>query len=302
MRVVEEPFVTRQSILRVLNPVQATSERPLARLRRADAASDGLRVELRTRAGQLMGRAQLYSSLNTDAARAFRRRDPDLARALAGRAQAIERSEAASRVRHAVAEVAATLPVSTRSEDAPPALRQFVAMKGRVAGTPKRADDLTEWVARSASWLTLNYDRLLEAVLDLDRQAVEARADLTPASAEQGASTFFGVVARLDALHGEIDGAGQTHLVSRDLLEREGLAAIGQPVAILEEILPGGVFSNVSPAVAIEEHEQVHRSPYEEPLPDDGFVVARLGARDREWVRGTLDRPSTVPRAPLRVA
>jgi len=168
MRVVEEPFGTRQSILRALDPVQLTTERPLARLRRAEAASDGMRVALRTRGGQLMDRV---------------------------------------------------------TEDAPPALRHFIAMKRRTAVDPAQIDHVGEWVARSASWLTAHPDQLLEAVVELDRQAVEARADLMPAPSH-GVSTFFGVVARLDTLHGEVDGGGQTPLVSRDLPEREGLATI----------------------------------------------------------------------------
>jgi len=166
------------------------------------------------------------------------------------------------------------------TEDAPPAVRHFIAMKRRTAVDPAQIDHLGEWVARSASWLTAHHDQLLEAVVELDRQAVEARADLTPAPSH-GVSTFFGVVARLDTLHGEVDGGGQTPLVSRYLLEREGLATIGQPVAILEEALPGGVYSSVSSAVAIEQSARVRASPYDAHLPSEGFVAAGLDARAR---------------------
>jgi hypothetical protein len=107
----------------------------------------------------------------------------------------------------------------------------------------------------------------------------------------------------MDALHAEIDGTDeQSLLVSRDQLEREGLAVIGQPVAVLEEILPGGRYSRVMPAVALDTLVVDHPSPYDQDLPDGGFVGAQLKPRDRDWFRRALDRPTAVPVAPLRVA
>ena len=161
---------------------------------------------------------------------------------------------------------------------------------------------MAEWVAQSRVWLTTNYDALVEAVVELDRGATEARADLI-APEEMSASTFFGTVARMDALHAEIDGAnGHVLLISRDQLEREGLAVIGQPVAVLEEVLPGGRYSRVMPAMALDELAVVRASPYDQELPEDGFVGAQLAPRDRDWFRRALDRPTAVPVAPLRVA
>ena len=302
MRVVEEPFVTRESILRTLRPMQVTTERPFATLRRSRAASDGLRVLLRTHGGQLAGRVQIYSSLNTDAARAFRRSNIELAQELARHAGQLERSKPAARLRQAVADSAAHLPLDARSDDAPPALRRYVEMRRRTSlDDPNHTAFIAEWVAQSEVWLTTNYDALVDAVVELDRGAAEVRADLV-AREEPSASTFFGTVARMDALHAEIDGTNeQSMLISRDQLERAGLAVIGQPVAVLEEILAGGRYSRVMPAVALDTDTPDRSSPYAEELPEIGLIGEQLARRDREWFRRALDRPTAIPVAPLRV-
>lgn len=303
MRVVEEPFVTREGILRVLRPTQLTTGRPFATMRRRQAASDGLAVRLRARGGQLMGRVQVYSSLNTDAARAFRRRDVELAQQLALRAGELERSDAAGRLRKAMADAAAQLPLGARTSDAPPALQRYVEMRRRASlGDPDHWAFVAEWVAQSGVWLATDHDALVEAVIEMDRGAAEARADLI-GPAEMTASTFFGTVARMDSLHAEIDGSSdQSLLLSRDQLEREGLAFVGQAVAVLEEVLPGGRYSRVMPAVALDAIAVGRPSPYDEDLPDlDGVIGVQLAPRDRDWFRRALDRPTAVPVAPLRV-
>jgi hypothetical protein len=253
--------------------------------------------------GQLMGRVQLYSSLNVDAARAFRRRNVELAQELARRAGQLEQSDPAACLRHAVADAASQLPADVRSLNAPAALQRYVEMRRRTSlGDMSPTAFVAGWVAQSSVWLTTNYDALVDAVLALDRGAAEARADLI-APTEMTASTFFGTVARMDALHAEIDGTnGQSLLVSRDQLEREGLAVVGQAIAVLEEILPGGRYSRVMPAVALDTPGLGPPSPYAQELPDEGLVGAQLTPRDRDWMRKALDRPTTVPLAPLRVA
>jgi hypothetical protein len=304
MRVVEEPFVTREGILRVLRPTQLTTERPFATMRRKQAASDGLAIRVQARGGQLIGRVRVYSSLNTDAARAFRRRDVELAQQLALRAGGLERSDAAGRLRQAVVDAAAQLSLDARSRDAPPALQRYVEMRRRTTlGDTGRWAFVAEWLAQSGVWLSTGHDALVEAVIEMDRGAAEARADLID-PAEMTASTFFGTVARMDTLRAEIDGSNdQSLLLSRDQLEREGLAVIGQAVAVLEEVLPGGRYSRVMPAVALDAVAVGRPSPYDEDLPDleGGVVGVQLAPRDRDWFRRALDRPTAVPVAPLRL-
>jgi hypothetical protein len=245
---------------------------------------------------------RLFSSLNADAARAFRHRDVELAQEFARRAHDLERSKPAARLHAAVSEVAAQLPVDVRDLDVTPALRRYVEMRRRSALELDPTVLLGEWVAQSGAWLTPNYDALLEAVLELDQAAAEVRADLI-APTDTCASTFYGTVARMDLLNAEVEGSsGQTLPISRDQLEREGLAAVGQSVAVLEEVLPGGRYSRVTPAVALQSVEARGISPYEQELPDGGFVRMSLSSRDQAWFRRTLDRPSAVPTAPLRLA
>jgi hypothetical protein len=125
-----------------------------------------------------MGRVQLYSSLNADAARAFRRRNVELAQELALRAGQLERSDP-RRASGTRADAASQLPLDARSDDAPPRLRRYVEMRRRTSlGDSAHTAFMAEWVTQSGVWLTTNYDALLEAVIALDRGAAEARADL----------------------------------------------------------------------------------------------------------------------------
>ncbi|HEV2999005.1 MAG TPA: hypothetical protein VGX16_07840, partial [Solirubrobacteraceae bacterium] len=202
MRVIEEPFVTREAVLSVLHPGELTSERPFRTLRERGAASEGLAVPIRTAAGQILGRVQLYSGLNADAARAYRLRQVEVARELAGRATAIEGSPAAQLIRRAVASAAASLPVDELSAQAPPSLRRYLDMRGRSTGRGLDRGWLTrEWLSHSDAWLAAgsgDHDALIEAAMELDRAACQAREDVLGEEAAS-ATTFYGVVRRMDA-------------------------------------------------------------------------------------------------------
>ncbi len=313
MRVIEEPFLTRESVLSVLRPGELTSERPFRTLRERGAASEGLAVPIRTPGGQLLGRVQLYSSLNADAARAYRLRQVKAARELAGRATDIERSPAAQLIREAVAAAATSLPVDRSLAQTPPSLQRYLNMRGRSTWKGLDREGLTrEWLAHSDAWLVAGSEgrsALIEAATELDRKACQAREDIL-GEETASATTFYGVVQRMDATAAEIEGVGdQTLLVPLDDLERQGLAVIGQPVAVLREMLPGGgSYSLPMPAVALEEEAFPDvRSPWDSH-PDtiyEGRVVevSFLGRRDGAWLDRELARePSALLVAPLPVS
>jgi hypothetical protein len=313
MRVIEEPFLTRESVLSVLRPGELTSERPFRTMHEKGAASDGLAVPIRTPGGQVLGRVQLYSSLNADAARAYRLRQVETARELARRATDIEQSPAAQLIREAVAFAAINLSVDRSPAHTPPSLQRYLNMRGRAAWKGLDREGLArEWLAHSDAWLVADSedrDALIEAAMELNRAALQAREDILSQSVVS-ATTFFGVVRRMDPTAAEIEGAdGQTLLVPLDDLERQGLAAIGQPVAVLREVLPGGgSYSLPMPAVALGEESSSsgpsHWRSHDITIWEGGTMeVSFLSKRDGDWLDRELARePSALLVAPLPVS
>ena len=311
MRVLEEPFLTRDSILRVYRPAEITTGRPF-RLRAQHAASHGLSVPVRTSLGQFVGRVHLYSALNADAARAYRLHEKTAARELAKRAAELEASPAAATIVSAIASVASQMPGDPLSDQAPAHLRRYLAQ--RRASSSRGLDTgalAREWLVQSAAWLAAESEELIEAVSQLGRKADEARAQVLEGPFT--ATTFYGVVQRMDPSAAEIEGpGGETMLIPRMDLEREGLAAIGQPVSLLQEALPGGgSYWLPMPAVAldVDPGEPAAESSLnaESPLMDvvraeGGALVAHLPPADRSWFERELARePTAVPAAPLPV-
>lgn len=322
MQVVEEPFVTRDAIVSILRPGELTTERPFRTLRERGAASPGIAVPVRTARGRVLGRVQLYNALNADAARAYRLGDPRLAQALARRASELEATPWAMRIRDAISAAAARLPIDSRAADAPGGLRRYVEARRRA--TPQGLDHVAsarEWIARAEAWLPNDESsraELVDALVELDRAACEARADLLDPS-DVSVTTFFGVVRRLDAFAGEVEGADSVVLIPRDDLDRQGLAVLGQPVAILREGLPGGGSYSL-PVAAVDLAPSAppvrKTSPWDLQLEEDTtmtedgkvftltpIISDRLTGRDAEWLQSEMRRsPVPAPVAPLRVA
>ncbi|HEU0251005.1 MAG TPA: hypothetical protein VFR48_09805 [Solirubrobacteraceae bacterium] len=306
MRVIGEPFLTREEILSILHPGQVTTESQFRTLRAHNATSSGLPVTMRAGGGHIIGSIQLYSALNADAARAFRLRDHDLARELASRAQEIERSQEAGRVRDAVAEIARNMPTDlSATAQVPDTLRHYLDARQRSSW---RALDhgmlMRDWLAHKDAWLPTNFDELIDIVADLDRAIEAARIQILP---DPHVSTFYGTVARMDDLVAEIEAADeQALLVPRDDLDRQGLARLGQAVAVLREVLPGGgSYSLPMPAVATERPMTDDRSPYAEGSMQEGEVVFGevLDGRDGAWLARVRARPPAAPlAAPIPVA
>jgi hypothetical protein len=236
-----------------------------------------------------------------------------VARELAVRARAIERSPAAEIIREAVASAAASLPVDDLSAQAPPSLRRYLSMRGRSTWRGLDRDGLTrEWLSHSDAWLVAGVedrDALIDAAVKLDQEACQARDDVLGEDAAS-ATTFYGVVRRMDATAAEIEGADdQTLLVPRDDLDRQGLAVLGQPVAVLREVLPGGgSYSLPMPAVALAKESFADiRAPWDSGFDhvEDGSVwgMSALRSRDADWLERELARePTALLAAPLPIA
>lgn len=304
MQVVGEPFMTREAIVSILHLGQVMTESRFRTLRVNHAASSGMPITMRTAGGQVVGSLRLYSALNGDAARAFRRRELDLARTLAGRAQELEHSRESQRVRAAVAAVAGRMPA--RPDRTRPGARSGELAARRQSSGP--ALDLgahpQQWLAQSAAWLTQRDDDVLEAVVELSTAIERTRTELVP---EADATTFYGTVARMDDVVAEVEGAAeQALLVPRAELERQGLARLGQAVAVLREtLLGGGSFSLASPAVPVGADTLEDRSPFAEDLDalDDVAYGAILERRDWYWIdRVRTRRPSSPLAAPFALS
>jgi hypothetical protein len=306
VRVIEEPFVTRDTVLAILQPGRPTTESPFRTLRQRGCASDGLRIDVRTAYGQLLGRTQAYCSLNADAARALRLHEPTLAQQFAARARALERSPAAGIIRDAMQLTATSMPSDPLGSAAPIELQRYVRLRARSSWHGLDQQALArDWLVHSAAWLGHDeHGEVLNAVAELARSAHEARADLLTDDV-QPVSTFFGVVRRMDAIAAEIEGEDDTRLLPRDELDRRGLATVGQAVALLCEALPaGGTLVFAMPAVALEAPVGHELHPWDiEAMDDGGTPASILDARDQAWLDRELARePTTVPVVPLRRA
>lgn len=309
VRLAEEPFLTRNSIMSVLRPTDLpSSDRPWRTLREHKAVSEGCPVRVRSGRGQLAGQLRLYNNLNADAARASRLRKPEVARRLAACAEQLEHSAAAKRIRQAIAALSEAVPADPESKDAPPGLRRYARLRGRTSWAGLEAAALTrEWLAQSRAWLELEGPdgALADAVATLGERGERARAKL--GAEEQTVTTFYGVVRRLDVSAAQLESAsGEALIVPRLELERQGLAIVGQAVSLLSEVLPGGgSYLLPMPAVMLEgpSFEGVE-DPWELLEPENqSFRGTDLEGRDSDWVERELARePRTVPASPLPIA
>lgn len=308
MRVLEEPFMTRDAIVAVLRPGQSATEGPFRTLRNRHLASEGLRIDVRTSSGRVHGRTHLYCSLNTDAARAARLGQAALAERFASRAGELEQSRDAELIANAVRAIASNMTSDPLAEDSPIALQRYARLR---AGSSWRALDndalMREWLVQSASWLREDRpDDLVSATRSLAQAVTQTRADLLSDSATS-IVTFLGVVRRMDESAAEIEGDDETRLVPRADLERQGLAILGQAVALLCEALPGGgTLVLPMPAVHLDPSDP-GGPPSTLPVWDldssDALQGSVLSKADHAWLDRALARePTAVPFAPLRRA
>ena len=259
---------------------------------------------MRTVHGQLLGRTHFYSLLNLDAARAVRLGEPTLARQVAARAGELERSRHADLIRSAIQLTGSKISIDPSRDDVPTALRRYLLARSRSSWRGLDQYALArEWLVYSAAWLGQDeHGEITEAVTALARAASEARADLLADAALPPASTFFGVVRRMDPSAAEVQGDYETRLVPRDDLERQGLAVIGQAVSLLCEVLPtGGSLMFPMPAVAVETTSPAGEGAYWDLDAMKSGVAGFLQPADHAWLERELARePTAMPLAPLR--
>jgi hypothetical protein len=308
MRIVEQPFLTRDAILGVFRPGQITTERPFDNLRTKGVASEGNAIYLRIQRGRMSGSLHLYGALNGDAARAYRLRQVDVAEEFARQAKKLEKTRAAKRLLGAIERVASAILADPFSDEAPQALRRYAHMRRGSWKGLERSALARDWLAQSSAWLTEeNPDRegLIDAVETLRLGAEKVRMRLLDPD-ETPATTFFGFVARLNAFSAELESeSGEVIHLPREDLEREGLAVIGQAVSLLHEALPGGgshVFP--MPAVAVEAPDFGEGpSPWGPEFADTGGLsMLKLRKRDAAWIELELGRkPNVIAAAPVRV-
>jgi hypothetical protein len=304
MRVIEEPFTTRNSILGVLRPGGIPTEGIFRTLRTKGLVSPGVRVEPRTSRGRILGKASFYSALNMDAARAVRLGHPDIALQFAERAARLEQSNDAMTIRDAV-QTAAGVTTELSGDAAVPMSVKRLARRGRGLTLDGLDDSALRqlWLVRSETWMNdEQHEQLSDAAVALATGAAVARREIL-GDADTSATTFFGVVRRLNQSAAEIESADEVQLTPRADLEREGLADIGQPVALLCEALPaGGTFSFPMPALALDGSDGEQReSPFHLKELTPGEVrFDHLTRRDVDWiVDGPGVRVHLVPAAPL---
>jgi hypothetical protein len=306
MDVFEDPIVTRQAVGNVLSFGGPTTDAPLRTLRRHAALSDGISVPLRSASGRLLGRLRLYSALNKDAARLFRRHDPVAAARLARRARQIERSTSARHVVAAIEGSASQLPLDAdaaqRTDPAAQRFRHYVDVR---TATSWEALDQAElwraWVAEPETWLANDGGGAVqEAIYDLASRIAEVRAAepaLVRLAEARAVTTRLGVVERLDPIAAELASPdGSRFIVPRRDLEREGLARVGQAVTMLREEIPGGpVIDFYAPAARLDVERPSHDvDPFGLPMP------VRLNVADSAWFERVIaSEPTVVPTAPI---
>ncbi len=310
MRVVEEPFVTRDSILSVLRPGEITNSRRFRTLREHEAASRGVTVPMRLESGRMDGRIHLYSNLNTDAARAYRLGRVKVAQKLAQRASKLEGSAAAKKIQRAVTHLADRMPSNPCGAEASPNLRRYIQLRRHSSWRGLDRDVLVrDWLSGSRAWLEESANQresLVDAIESLGRETAKARAQILDEESKS-VSTFLGVVVRMDVAFAELESEyGEVVVIAREDLGRQGLAALGQPVSLLSEALPGGGTYHLPMNAALLEAPKIVEpdSPWSSSLAEEmAITVSDLEPRDSTWIERELSRdPEMIPVGPLRVA
>lgn len=310
VKLAEEPFLTRRSVMAVLRPSDLPDgDGPFRTLRTHRAVSNGIQVRVRGAGGHLVGQLRLYNSLNADAARASRLHQPEVAKKLAACAERLERTSAAKRISEAIASLSTAVPADPSSQDAPPGLRRYARLRGHASWANLEHGSLTrEWLVQSRAWLELagsSSGSLADAVVTLGNESEKARAKIL--GDQLSITTFYGVVHRLDVTAAQLESASdEAVVVPRPELERQGLAIVGQAVSLLTEVLPGGgSYILPMPAVMLEPptFEDIE-SPWDLLDPENlAFKGSDLKSRDSDWIEREIARdPRIIPVAPLPIA
>lgn len=166
----ERPLISKRDILTALDPTGNAKDSAFRRLKRDGFISDGIEVKPRHK-GHAHGTLMMFCTLNRDAATAYRKDSPELARRIATKARKIESSKAA---------------------------RKMVELASLESGDENERFDLNSLYIRAT-----DVDR--RPVDELARQVEAARGSLKKAFKEMKVMTIHGTVKWVDKDAAEID-------------------------------------------------------------------------------------------------
>jgi hypothetical protein len=210
----ERPLLSKHQILRALDPSGKAGDSAFRRLKQGGFITGGIEVKPR-RGGHVNGTVMAFCALNRDAATAYRKQQPDLARRLVARAAKLEGSSAALRL----AEVA-----KRETSDDVDEL-DLEGIYGRVVRSDRRSAD------------------------SLARSVAKARRALAKSLAGIGVSTIVGTVVHLDRETAEIlSDEGERYILPTSALPPDG-AVLGSPLSVrVESLGEGALWTVVEPA------------------------------------------------------
>ena len=243
----ERPLLSRDEILRALDPAGRAGDSAFRRLKQGGFITGGIEVKPR-RGGHVNGTVTAFCALNRDAAAAYRKQRPDLARRLAVRAGKIETSRPALRL----AEVA------KRETPGDVGELDLDGIYGRVVRSDRRPADA------------------------LARSVAKARRALQKSLADIGVSTIVGTVVRVDGETAEIlSGNDERYTLPASALPPDGVA-LGSPLSVrVESLGEGALWTVVEPAWSDLPVTGLRTDPFGDlrpPLPTDlGDLLDRAG-------------------------
>jgi hypothetical protein len=229
----ERPLLSKQEILRALDPAGRAGDSAFRRLKQGGFITGGIEVKPR-RGGHINGTVTAFCALNRDAATAYRKQRPDLARQLAARAAKLEASRPALRL----AEVAKHETPNDVGE------LDLDGIYGRVVRSDRRpADALARSVAR-------------------------ARRALGKSLADIGVSTIVGTVVRIDGETAEIlSGEDERYTLPASVLPPGGVV-LGSPLSVRVELLgEGALWTVVEPAWSDTPAAEPSADPFDDLRP-----------------------------------
>ncbi|HEV2999668.1 MAG TPA: hypothetical protein VGW75_02925 [Solirubrobacteraceae bacterium] len=258
----ELPFATAEDIAAEYKPgVDVSVKGALRTLRAKRVVSDGIGVRPRGVGGRVSGARHVYSSLNLDAVRLYRRGDETGARRLARRAASLERRKEARRTAEELARELA------RGESLYPALDRLLRTDAR------------------------RFVVALTAHTEAQRRDVEETLGLGAAMFARIASLAEGELVEL-----RLEGSGAALPIRHVDLSPHTTLCLGAGVSLRWEPLGHGLTLLKSDA-ALDLGDEPAVRPYERALPAEDARVELTGALS---VQATVRRPPPVPIAGSR--
>jgi hypothetical protein len=229
----ERPLISKRDILTVLDPTGNAKDSAFRRLKRDGFISGGVEVKPRHE-GHAHGTLVMFCALNRDAATAYRKGSPELARRIAAKARKIESSKAA---------------------------RQMVELAGLEIGDKDDRFDLDSVYRRVA-----DLDR--RPADELARQVEAARASWEKAFREMRVMTIHGTVKCVDKEAAEIDSPdGQRYAFPLHLTNNYDIALKAALSVRFEQLGDGSFWTLVGPAWSDASEEENQGDPFGDLRP-----------------------------------